>query len=414
MPECLAFRGFLYNQAKVNINEVLAPPYDIVTQEEIEAYKKKSPYNIFHLELPDTLEKAKALLDQFLEEKIFVQNGKPTLYYHELLFTYEGKEYLRQGFILLVRLHSFEEGIVLPHERVFPKITEDRFELLKKTQFQFSQIYGLYEDPDRFTIKSLTSNKDFYFEVTLEGETQRLAKIEDQKVIESVTSFLRDKKIYIADGHHRYTTALKYREYMQNLYGVKGEKDFNYIAMYLSPFEDPNLLMLPTHRIYTFSHREEFLHKLQFFSERIETLSLSQAQEALESIKEKRDCFILLLENNLWLYKIKPSKLQEISSQEQELSLLPLYNFLKILELTLGFSEETLKERGEVEFLADPKVVIQRVPQQGLGVLFPMVSPLILKEIATAGKLMPHKSTYFHPKILTGLVISEVSGKDLP
>lgn len=413
MPECLPFCGWLYNLEKVRLSEVLAPPYDVVSPEEIAHFKGKSPYNIFHLELAEDLERARELLQRFIEEKIILQNGRPTLYYHELAFNYEGKAYLRKGLILLVRLHSFEEGIILPHEKVYPKVTENRLNLLKATGFQFSQIYGLYEDPSLETLKNLSQKAEPFGEVVFEDEIQRLARIQDTGLISKITTFLKDKNLFIADGHHRYTTALKYKAYMESLYGKEKDRDYQYIAMYISPFEDENLLMLPTHRIYKLSprERESLLKRLKEVAELLEEVPSSEWRPLKEHFYGQGDCFALFDGETLKIYRLRADYFSELKRKEPDLSALPLYNFLQILEAALGTKEATLREQGRVDFLARDEEVFQKTQGEDLGILFPRVSAEILKGIVEKKKLMPHKSTYFHPKILTGFVLNRVNGQ---
>ncbi|MCS7150132.1 MAG: DUF1015 domain-containing protein [Caldimicrobium sp.] len=413
MPECRPFQGYLYNLGKVSIHEVLAPPYDVVTPEEIRSYKNKSPFNIFHLELSESAEKAKTTLEEFLRQGILIQNSKPAIYYHEIAFSYEGKSYIRRGFILLVRLHEFDEGIILPHERVFKKVTEERLNLLKTTHFQFSQIHSLYEDDNLHTFRLMSPIGEFIFEVSLEGVTQRLAKIQDPGTIEKITTYLKHEKLYIADGHHRYNTALQYRAYMRNLLPSQDDHDFDYIAMYISPVEDENLLMLPTHRLYTFVPIDLFLEKIKAKVNLIQKASWVEVHDLLKSIENRGNYFILVHGKELFLFEFKKTFLEPLTKSEQDLTLLPLYNFIKLLETTFDLNEEILKERGEVCFISRIDEAIDRSQDKAFGVLFPRVSPQILKRIVSKGKLMPHKSTYFYPKILTGMVISEVSGKIL-
>ncbi len=411
MPECLPFCGWLYNLEKVRPEEVLAPPYDVVSPEEIEFYKRKSPYNIFHLELPENPKKAKELLEKFIKERIFLKNGIPTLYYHELSFEYKGKRYLRRGFILLVKLHSFDEGKIIPHEKIYAKVAEDRLNLLKETKFQFSQIFGLYEDPAFETFKSLPENLDYFLEVTLERETQRLAKIQDESLIKGILSFLNDKKIYIADGHHRYTTALNYKTYMESLYGRDDSRDYNYISMYISPFEDENLLMLPTHRVYKLSDSQGFFERIKEFVEIEKELFPFDWDKEIKNFAGESGLFALVLEEKIYLCRIKNSLFEKLKEKEPELSQLPLWNFLQIFEEVMKIPEEALKAEGKVEFFSQEEDVFERTKGGYVGILFPRVSAEILKRIAEKGKIMPHKSTYFYPKILTGLVLAEVSGK---
>lgn len=411
MPECLPFCGWLYNLEKVRPEEVLAPPYDVVSPEEIEFYKKKSPYNIFHLELPENPKKARELLERFIKEEIFLKNGVPTLYYHELAFEYKGKRYLRKGFILLVKLHNFEEGKIIPHEKIYFRVAEERLNLLKETKFQFSQIFGLYEDPSLETFKTLPERVNYFLEVTIGKETQRLAKIQDETLIKKVLSILINKKIYIADGHHRYTTALNYKAYMESLYGKDDARDYNYISMYISPFEDENLLMLPTHRVYKISDSQSFFERIKEFVEIEKEVIASYWEEEIKNFKGESRLFALALGERVYLCSIKKSFFEKLKEKEPELSKLPLWNFLQIFEEIMKIPEEALKAEGKVEFLSQEEEVFKRVKNGYVGIIFPRVSAEILKWVADKGKIMPHKSTYFYPKIHTGLVLAEVSGK---
>lgn len=412
MPDTLPFCGYLYNREKVNVEDVVAPPYDIVDEKEIQFYKKKSPYNVFHLELPETLDKAKNLLEKFLEEEILIRNSLPTIYYHELYFNYRNKSYLRKGFILLVKLYNYEDNIIIPHEHTFKKVTEERLELLKTTKFQFSQIHGLYEDPSLYTLNLINNSTNLYFEILFNDELHKLYKIQDDNIITKITTFLSDKKIYIADGHHRYNTALKYRDYMKSIFGNNNIRDYDYMAMYLTPINDPNLLMLPTHRLYLFTELPNFLRKIKIYTEIIEKVNSYFLNDILDNYNDMGDTFIILTPNEAHVTRIKPNIYETISEAEPHLSRLPLYSFLQILKKSFDLTEEHLKELGMVQFFSDPQKLQKELEQKGgFGILFPSVSPLILKEVTNSGKLMPHKSTYFYPKILTGLVISEVSGR---
>ncbi len=410
MPNCRPFKGWLYNTKKILLNEVLAPPYDVVTSEEIKSYKEKSPYNIFHLELPETLEKGKELLESFIKEEIFFQNGSPALYYHEVLFNYEGESYLRKGLILAVRLHNFEEGIILPHEKIYPKVVEDRFQLLKTMGFQFSQIFGLYEDPDLYSLKILEEKGLFYGEASLNGEVQRLFKIQDEAVIKEILKFLEGKKIYIADGHHRYLTALKYRDYLRDCKKNLKTDNYEYIVMYLCPFEDRNLLMLPTHRFYRFS-----LEELRQFNSRLpEWVTLEGRFSFLnfkyfkEKYEGRADVFSLWDGRELSIYALKPERFEFLRRLFPELSSLPLFNFLQILKDILKVEEVELMGKKKVFYFSCQEKFLKKDFSSELAIFFPKVSSAVLKRIVSAGKLMPQKSTYFYPKILTGFVLYQV------
>uniref|UniRef100_A0A7C4NV92 DUF1015 domain-containing protein n=1 Tax=Thermodesulfobacterium geofontis TaxID=1295609 RepID=A0A7C4NV92_9BACT len=321
---------------------------------------------------------------------------------------------IRKGFILLVKLSSFEEGKILPHEKTYPKVTTDRFELLKATQFQFSQIFALYEDPSLKTIKNInTKHKELLYEIKQKNETHRLYKIFDKEFIKGLLKFLKDKNFYIADGHHRYETALKFREYMENIYGRDSYKDYNYTAIYICPIEDENLFMFPTHRVYYFENSEEVIKKFFQFAKVKKSLEIDKNYN-FNHFFEKASCeWAILFGKEIKIFTLKEEIFEIIKREDPLFSEIPLYNFLQILEKILNIKEEDLKEKGKVKFISQKEELIEEVKKGALGVVFPFISPVILKKVAQAKKLMPHKCTYFYPKILTGLILNEVSGKSL-
>ena len=413
MPQILPFSAWRYNPDKISIEDVIAPPYDVVSEKEIKYFKEKSPYNIFHLELPESYERAKELLHSWIKEEILVKKDSPAIYLYELQFSYQGKTYLRKGFINLVKLSPFEEGKVLPHEKVYPKVTEDRFELFKTTGFQFSQIFALYEDPELYLFEGLENKKELLYEVSFNKEKHSLFKITDKNIIKKISDFLKDKKIYIADGHHRYTTGLKYKEYMESLYGKDELKDYNYIAMYLCPIEDKNLLMLPTHRLYYLENFEEILRKLKNFASELKEIEIKKPFE-LENFFKNSSCeWIIVTQEKAYFFRLKPEVFEKIKEKEPVLSEITLYNFLQVFEDITEEKEEAFKEKGKVEFLSEAELVIDKAKKGAIGIIFPRLSPLVLKKAAQAQKRMPHKCTYFYPKILTGMVLNEISGKTL-
>ncbi|MFN3504615.1 MAG: DUF1015 family protein [Caldimicrobium sp.] len=404
MPKCLPFNGFLYNPEKVNFEDVLAPPYDVVSEEEIAHFKKKSPYNIFHLELPEHPEKAKILLQNFISQKILIKNKAPALYYYEVNFPFEGETYLRRGFILLTKLYDFQEGMILPHEKVYPKVTEERFNLMLSTFCQFSQIFALYEDPNLETLELLPKEIEFYFQVKHNQEIHKLAKIHDQNLIQKILTFLENKKFYIADGHHRYTTALKLKTHIETL-TIKPiqNKNYEYISTYICPFEEKGLLMLPTHRIFAEKYYGPLLNNLEIYSTLEKELSLVEWEKEKKQFNENPKYFFLYKKEKIKIYRFKETFLNTL--KEQEFINLPLYSFSQILEKSLNLQELELKKAEEVEFTGSEKEAIEKANKKGFAVLFPKSSVNLLKEIAKKGKTMPHKATYFYPKILTGAVV---------
>lgn len=418
MPECLPFCGWRYNPSRVKIEDVIAPPYDIVSEEEIEYFKNKSSYNIFHLELSENYEKAKELLKNWIENQILIKEQNPSIYFYELDFFHINRNFSRKGFILLVKLSYFEEGNIFPHEKTYKEITEERLELLKKTHFQFSQIFALYEDPLLETIKEVNQKKHLLYEIRYEEEIHKLYKISEKEFIKNLLNFFKNKKFYIADGHHRYLTALKFKEYMENLYGKNEFKDYNYVSMYLSPLEDNNLLMLPTYRAYFLENSNEIMKKFYEIAESIEIYEINNFNKIDQKIQQfsPENIFrkwIFLKENKALIFSLKKDIFEKIKKEEPILSEIPLYNFLKVSGKIIKIEEEKLRKENKVKFISDINKLLKEVRKGALGIIFPHISPQILKKITEAKKLMPHKCTYFYPKILTGLVLNEIKAEEI-
>ncbi len=414
MPDCQPICALYYDFKRVAPERVVAPQYDIVSQEEISYYKNLSPFNAFHLELADSPERAKLLLEEWKRQGVLIKEQSPAVYYYELEFKFSERVLKRRGFILLVKLHPFEDGEILPHERTFSFVKEERLTLIKYTQCYFSQIFGLYEDPELKTL-SLPEEKELMFEVVFNSERHRLYRILNRDFISFLKEHLRDRRIYIADGHHRYQTALAYKQHMERMFGAKGSYDFQYAPFCLTPFEEESLFMLPTHRHYLFPLEESLLNKLKEHAEVLGNFKLEEVETFLEGFAEKSSVFLLFYEGQGMVFQIKKEVMSEIERDEPILSKLPLFNFLKIFEWVFGQTEEELKAKGEVEFFSNS---IERLKKKnargGFFVLFPRVLPQVLRDVVSSGRLMPHKSTYFYPKVLTGTIFYEAKGNPLP
>ncbi|MCD6489674.1 MAG: DUF1015 family protein, partial [Thermodesulfobacterium sp.] len=207
--------------------------------------------------------------------------------------------------------------------------------------------------------------------------------------------------------------ALRFKEYMESIYGKSSSKDYNYISMYISPLEDENLLMLPTHRAYYLENAEELIKEMCKFANQKKTLKINESIEINQYFKDKSKEYGILFGKEIKIFSLKDKVFEDIKSRDSVFSKIPLYNFLQVFEKILKVKEEVLKEKGKVKFISDIRELLKEVSKGALGVVFPSISSEILKKVALSQKLMPHKCTYFYPKILTGLVLNEISGNDL-
>jgi uncharacterized protein (DUF1015 family) len=187
------------------------------------------------------------------------------------------------------------------------------------------------------------------------------------------------------------------------------------VPFYLTPFEEESLFMLPTHRHYLFPLEGSVLNRLKEYAEELKRFKLEEVEAFLEGFAEKNSVFFLFYQRQGMVFQIKKEVMSEIERDEPILSRLPLFNFLKLFERVFGQTEEELKAKGKVEFFSNSIEKIKTMKdKKGFFVLFPRVSPQVLRDVVSSGRLMPHKSTYFYPKILTGTIFYEAKGNPLP
>src|SRR3989338_461514 len=256
MPEIIPFRGFRYNQSKVDIHDVVAPPYDIIPPERSERLYDRSPYNVVRLILgreADRYASSAATLKQWISEAILMRDPNPAFYVlHQEFEGDDGKPITRKGFVALCRLEEFEKKIVLPHEKTLAKPKEDRFKLFKATNSNFSQIFSFYSDPEKKIDRMLNgvAKTKPAIDVSYDDVRNSVWTVTDNDVIQNIRAAIAEKQVLIADGHHRYETALAYRDWMRsNAAHHTGREPYNYVMMFFTNVDDEGLVIYPTHRL---------------------------------------------------------------------------------------------------------------------------------------------------------------------
>ncbi len=420
MNEIKPFFGWRYNPEKLNLADVVAPPYDIVTPEEQETYLNKSPYNVFHLELgrrePNDSEtnncytRARKFWDCWRKEGIIIREAAPALYLYRLHYSWHGKNFVRRGLICLVRLAPWESRLIRPHEKTFSHVTKDRLELLRATNAQFSQIFCLYHDPKLATLDTLENAAEPLFQVTDSNNfVHELAKITNIQVHKRVAKLIQKEILYIADGHHRYTTALYYMKEKEKIFGTTPSRCFHYVMMYLCPFEEPGLLVLPTHRIIKLElNLKDLLEKLILFGE-INPLSNNCLQiiDKLENLKPLE--FLIVSDSQVFLFKPKNDTIDRITKELIDpLKKLPVAIFTSLIKMIFDVEETQLQQEGKLFYTPWIEKVFEKAKNSYFGFLLPHTPVSALQEIADANLVMPHKSTFFFPKILTGTIFFEI------
>ena len=438
MAKIIPFKGILYNKQKIhNMAEVVTPPYDIISKQEQYNFYKQSPYNIIRLDLGKSTKndsdknnrytRAANLLNIWISEKILVQDTSPAFYLTTVDFTLGNKTLTRHGLIALVGLEPFNKGIILPHEKTFSKVSAERFKLIKTCHANFSPIFSLYSDQNIIlsSLKDAVCDKkpDISF-IDKQGMEHRLWRITDSSVHRYVADAMQEKSLVIADGHHRYETALNYKNYISSTTpGFNNDHPANYVMMYLSSMEDPGLVILPSHRMLTgikdsalasFIQKAEnyfYIKKLPFENKGmgkaqanfISTLKSNSSKNMIGAFMKTRREFYLLT--------LKPNAMKHVAGDNlpdplKNLDVTVLTHLL-LMEI-LGFDQSMFDNEGLIAYSSSGEKAIQEVASGRCDITFILNPTKInqVREIAEQGLIMPRKSTYFYPKVITGQAIN--------
>jgi uncharacterized protein (DUF1015 family) len=440
------FRGLHYNPAKVpDLTEVVTPPYDVIRPEEREVFAARNPYNMVHLILPqaepgdDLLQnrytRAGARFRQWEQDQVFIRDSQPAFYYWETDFHHTGRLYTRKGLAALVRLESLTSGGIRPHEQTFSAAKADRLELFKASQANFSPIFSLF--PDRAgQVMSLLENglpkiPLMDFKDTL-GYVQRLYPVTDRDTVRGVHQALRGMTLFIADGHHRYETSLNYQKLMKQRYPqASPEAPFNYTLMYLSNMFDPDLVILMAHRLLggpRLKNLEESwaMGRLKEYFEIITLPAVHEfgeaydefLQQSLAEVPEGESAFILLgFGRKAWRLIMRPGVRQRVLARQMHPALAQLdvavLNYL-IFEKVLGLDAAAQDDQETCKYTSKINQAVTAVTKGEARLAF-LLNPTRIEqvqEVASAGLIMPRKSTYFYPKVMSGLILSPINPEE--
>lgn len=424
MPVIRPFRALRYhNAAAGDIRDLTAPPYDIIYDEWRDRLYERNPFNIIRLirtkdeplpgEEPDKYIRAASYLDDWVKKGVLRTDDRPAVYVCADTFVHEGVTRKRYGFIALVRLGEFGNGIH-PHERTLsgPKI--DRLHLVKATRTNLSQIFGIYRDPAgdvrRFIDEVTAAPADVEF-TDEQGIGRRMWAVNDHGFIEAVGGLMRDRDVIIADGHHRYETALAYREFMESARRT-GDEPFDYVSMYFSSVDDPGMLILPTHRkaggLDGF-RRESFFRGLEteFAVEYPVGTDLAGLLARITGDSATTSVFGVYVDGAFGELRLRNP------SSPKALDVDILHDL--IIERTLGITREDIAAGRFLHFSRSPEHVIEDVDRgkDRIGFLMNPIRPGEMFPRVLSGDRMPQKSTYFHPKTLSGLVMYRIDRTSL-
>ena len=426
MTEVYPFLGVRYNQERVgDLGSVICPPYDVISAEEQRAYYDKSEYNVVRLEhgleLPEDEAtdnkhiRANTTFNEWLSAGILQTDAVPSFYIHEHIFTYQNMRKRRLGLVACIRLEQWESKVVFPHENTVPGIKSDRLELMRASKANFSPLLSLYEDPGERVAKLLVSQtkRRPMIDFVEAGEAHRLWMSNEPEFVQRVGHFLAPKPIYIADGHHRYETALAYRDERQQSASSGSEGDaFNFVMMTLVSFSDPGLVALPVHRLV----RGISSATLAALSSRLENFfqveSYPLGETGLPEVPGATTRVVGLEPERIVGLKLRPSvSLKEAMPEGHS----EAYQKLDVSIVQHLVIEKLMAsgEKGNIAYTPDAEQARKQVESGAyqLAFLLNPVAVRTIKAIADANDRMPGKSTYFYPKLPTGLVINRLAGR---
>ncbi len=426
MAEIKAFKGLRYDtEVAGQICELCCPPYDIISEEQRLGYISANENNIIRLELPkgETAYKdASEILKMWEDKGVLIREDEPAIYVYEEEFTVYGKRKRIKGIIARVKLEEFDKGVILPHEFTLSKAKEDRLNLMKATNCNFSQIYALYMDETHTTMKTVDENTqtDPVLEFTdIEKVTHRLWIVKDKDVISKIEKDFVDRKLYIADGHHRYETALNYRNYCREN-GISKEGDAqDYQMIFMCDMEHPGLVVLPTHRLVRdLEHfdKEEVLSKCKKHFEIKEFESTDNMSDMLyQKYKEGKNSFGFYCGDSKWtMLTLKKN------SEAVKKACPGLCKALRCLDVTIlhtlilekifGIDKENMAQQINLTYSKSYDEAITAVDEGKAQCSFIMNPTRVdqISAVASNGEKMPQKSTYFYPKMITGMVMNKL------
>jgi uncharacterized protein (DUF1015 family) len=340
----------------------------------------------------------------------------------------------RWGMIALARIEEEDSDIILPHERTFSAHRDDRLKLMRACSAQFSQIFGLYEDPENTIMNSCRKNIDFDPQIAFDfndGTKHKMWALHNPRLFKQVADAMQDKSILIADGHHRYETARNFRNIMRARYGQRpANRSYEFVMMYLTNMSDEGLTILPSHRLIKTVHdfqMRPFLEKLaQWFKITEVPFPGTDIPNECSALKKRLEAagdtdsviaFYLHKASSYFLFSLKQGARKEMGDDLhpslKKLDVLVLSRF--IFQKTLGFSIEDLDNEEVFHYQSSMKTAVSDVRAGRYQMAF-LINPTKIdhvKEIAGNSLVMPRKSTYFYPKVLTGMVFNKIDPHEI-
>ncbi len=427
--EIKPLNAIVYNQEKVNITDVIAPPYDVISDNYRDELEARSEFNFVKLILANNstdlndennrYNEAYKNYKKWLDEGILVKTDKPCILYVIQNYEKNGKKITRKGFIARNRIEDFSTKNILPHEYTMGGPKEDRLNLTKKCKANFSQVFLVYSDPQKQIENAIDYTQKPFIDVTDDLGVQNIVyKIDDETTISLIQKVLSDKTCLIADGHHRYETAINYRNFVNS---PDANDPTKFVMSYFTNLED-DLLIFPTHRILTrwvepyvlLEKVKKYFDVIDFtFDGKNKKEIKAQFLQAIEDESKNQISMGLYMKNlnKFYLLKLREnvnSILDEYEVPEvlKSLDLIVLHK--TIISKELGYTQEEQMAQDGILYIKQEDEAFDMIDMGKAEASFIMAYPKIqdIKRISEAGERMPQKSTYFYPKLLSGIVIN--------
>jgi uncharacterized protein (DUF1015 family) len=416
MIDLRPFRALHYDPAAVGaLADVVAPPYDVIDDAQLDRLHARSPYNVVRLILnrsADRYAAAAAELAEWRRRGVLVQDREPGLYYYVQDFALaDGSRRQRSGVMAAVRLEPFAAGNILPHERTFPSAKADRLKLMHACRANLSPIFGVYPHglDAAAAARAHANARPAWIDVADGGERHRVWRIIDAETVDRVVAGLRTATVFIADGHHRYETALTYRDQRRAAGDTDPDAPHNFLLMYLCAMDDPGLVILPTHRVWRGPLANDWRARV---GEHFETEPVPDRDVFARLARETRPGSLALhLKDGTYLLHLRERDrgavdrlLAGVHPVIRQLDVSILDGFL--LGDILGIDCAQAGQGGLLSYTHDDGQALAAVDGGDAAAAFLLRSPRMteVEAACVAGQTMPQKSTYFFPKLQTGLV----------
>jgi uncharacterized protein (DUF1015 family) len=438
MADVKPFRGIHYDIRRIgDLTKVVAPPYDVISPEEQQTLHRRHPRNIVWIDFGLAREgdgpaenkytRAAGWFRDWQAEGTLVRDAAPALYYYEQEFAIPGKKtYVRKGFLGALRLSAFGEGEVFPHERTLSRPKEDRLALMRVTDAHMSPIFGLFSDPADEVLSCLRAGMGAAPDLSAVddlGVKHRVWTVTEPKALSGAIGKMAGKGVFIADGHHRYETALAFRDEMRRKHGENTAAAYEHVLMFLCNMDDEGIVILPTHRgVHSVAgfDPDAFLAKVRAVVPVASgSGSHDDAVRAVEEAGRKGKAIGWMTAGGRYHVASFPdlpafcdARLAKFPPQLRTLDVVLLHGF--ILEALLGISPEAVTAGQFVKYYKDPAKAEADLSSGAIQAAF-LLNPVSIAEfrdVSLSGHVLPQKATFFYPKIGTGFVIFPVSGDD--